>query len=75
LNSDIAKASVPTVLERLEQDYGLGIQEECCYSVTFRIASGTTLLLRIKAKLLPYAGIYNGLRSREGCGFRVLHYS
>ena len=69
LNSDIAKAfvSVPTVLESPCADHG--------NSVTFRIASGITLSLRIKAKLLPYIGIYNGLGSRSGCGFRVLHYS
>jgi hypothetical protein len=38
--------------------------------VTFRIASGTTLSLRIKAKSLPYTRIYNGLGSRSSCGLK-----
>ena len=55
---------------------GLEFSKNVAYSVIFRIASGITLSLRIKAKLLPYTGIYNGkLGSRSGCGFRVLHYS
>ena len=59
----LINAEVPSVKKK----------KECCYSVTFRIASGITL--SIKAKSLPYTGIYNGLGSRLGCGFRVLHYS
>jgi hypothetical protein len=54
---------------------GLEFSKNVAYSVIFRIASGITLSLRIKAKLLPYAGIYNGLGSRSGCGLIVLHYS
>jgi hypothetical protein len=54
---------------------GLEFSKNVAYAVTFRIASGITLSLRIKAKSLPYTGIYNGLGSRSGCGFRVLHYS
>jgi hypothetical protein len=53
----------------------MGLEFNVAYSVTFRIASGITLSLRIKAKSLPYTGIYNGLGSSMGCGFRVLHYS
>jgi hypothetical protein len=54
---------------------GLEFRKNVAYSVTFRIASGITLSLGIKAKSLPYTGIYNGLGSRWGCGLRVLHYS
>jgi hypothetical protein len=59
LNSDIAKAftSVPTVLESPWADHG--------NSVTFRIASGTTLSLWIKARSLPYTGIYHHLGRRK----------
>ena len=39
------------------------------------VESPHSLSLKIKAKALPYTGIYNGLGSRSGCGFRVLHYS
>ena len=54
---------------------GLEFSKNVAYAVTFRIVSGITLSLRIKAKLLPYTGIYNGFGSKSGCGFRVLHYS
>jgi hypothetical protein len=43
---------------------GLEFNKSVAYSVTFRIASGTTIPFRIKAKLHPYTGIYNGLGSR-----------
>jgi hypothetical protein len=54
---------------------GLEFSKNVACSVTFRIASGIILSLKIKAKLLPYTGIYNDLGSRSGCGFRVMHYS
>jgi hypothetical protein len=54
---------------------GLEFSKNVAYSVTFRIASGITLSLRIKAKSLTYTGIYSGLGSRSGCGFRVMNYS
>ena len=43
----------------------MGLEFNVAYSVTFRIASGITLSLRIKAKSLTYTGIYNGLGSRS----------
>jgi hypothetical protein len=52
----------------------MGLEFNVAYSVTFRIAFGITLSLRIKAKSLPHTGIYNGLGSRSGCGFRVMRW-
>ena len=52
----------------------MGLEFNVAYSVTFRIAFGITLSLRIKAKLLPFTGIYNGLGSSLDCGFRVMRW-
>ena len=77
LNSDIAKAfhqCSNSPRTSLSKTMGLKFSKNVAI-LTFRIASGTTLSLRIKAKLLSYTGIYNGLGSRSGCCFRILHYS
>ena len=51
---------------------GLEFKKNVACSVTFRIASGITLSLRIKAKSFPYTRIYNGLGSRSGYGFKSI---
>ena len=58
LNSDIAKAfaSVPTVLER---PWARPWAWNSVRMLLIRIASGTTLSLWIKARSLPYTGIYH----------------